>query len=79
MASGFVIRKNQYYDSVFLMGINGASLQGARGISRLPSSWAVTPIRRLLPGIGIDDPQIDAGAGQGPDRGRGGRYSADRQ
>jgi hypothetical protein len=33
MASGFVIRRNQYYDSVFLMGVN-RRLSEARGVQQ---------------------------------------------
>ena len=58
MASGFVIRRNQYYDSVFLMGVNGR-LSEARGVQQTAVLMASTANKHLLSEIGIYDAQID--------------------
>jgi FdrA protein len=59
MASGFVIRKNQYYDSVFLMSVNRriSEVQGVQQTAVLMGSPAN---KELLLDIGIRDAQIDA-------------------
>jgi FdrA protein len=59
MATGFVIRKNQYYDSVFLMGISKriADVQGVRQNAVLMGSETN---KELLSNIGVHDTQIDA-------------------
>jgi succinyl-CoA synthetase alpha subunit len=59
MASGFVIRKNQYYDSVFLMSVNRriSEVQGVQQTAVLMGSPAN---KQLLLDIGIQDSQIDA-------------------
>jgi FdrA protein len=59
MASGFVIRKNQYYDSVFLMSVNRriSEVQGVQQTAVLMGSPAN---KQLLLDIGIQDVQIDA-------------------
>jgi FdrA protein len=59
MASGFVIRRNQYYDSVFLMGVN-RRLSEARGVQQTAVLMGSESNKRLLSDIGIHDPQIDA-------------------
>jgi FdrA protein len=59
MASGFVIRRNQYYDSVFLMGIN-RRLSEARGVQQTAALMGSDTNKRLLSDIGIRDAQIDA-------------------
>ena len=59
MASGFVIRRNQYYDSVFLMGVN-RRLSGARGVQQTAVLMGSEANKRLLSDIGIRDVQIDA-------------------
>jgi FdrA protein len=59
MASGFVIRKNQYYDSVFLMSVNRriSEVQGVQQTAVLMGSPAN---KQLLLDIGIQDARIDA-------------------
>ena len=59
MSSGFVIRKNQYYDSVFLMSVNGRMLkvEGVRQTAVLMGSPAN---KLLLVDIGIRSPEIDS-------------------
>ncbi len=59
MASGFVIRKNQYYDSVFLMGINKI-LSEAPGVEQTTVLIGTEANKRLLADIGVADPEIDA-------------------
>ena len=59
MASGFVIRKNQYYDSVFLMGINKI-LSEAPGVEQTAVLIGTEANKRLLADIGVADPEIDA-------------------
>ena len=58
-ASGFVIRKNQYYDSVFLMGVN-KRLSDAAGVLQTAVLMGSEKNRELLADIGVQDPQIDA-------------------
>lgn len=59
MSTGFVIRKNQYYDSVFLMGISKriSDVQGVRQNAVLMGS---DTNKGLLSSIGVHDAQIDA-------------------
>ena len=59
MATGFVIRKNQYYDSVFLMGVNKrlADIAGGEQTAVLMGS---EKNKELLADIGVQDPLIDA-------------------
>jgi len=59
MASGFLIRQNQYYDSVFLMGVN-KRLSEARGVQQTAVLMGSDANKRLLLDIGIHDAQIDA-------------------
>jgi FdrA protein len=59
MASGFVIRRNHYYDSVFLMGVN-KRLSEARGVQQTAVLMGSETNKRLLSDIGIRDAQIDA-------------------
>lgn len=59
MASGFVIRKNQYYDSVFLMGVNRRILE-IKGVQRSAVLMATPANKNLLAEMGFRDPQIDA-------------------
>ncbi len=60
MSTGFVIRKNQYYDSVFLMGISkrisdakgvqqNAVLMGSETNKELLSRLASMMLRSMLP------------------------------
>jgi len=58
MASGFVIRKNHYYDSVFLMGIS-KRISNARGVRQNAVLMGSDNNKRLLSNIGIQDTQID--------------------
>jgi len=59
MASGFVIRRNQYYDSVFLMGVN-KRLSEARGVQQTAVLMGSEKNKHLLSDIGLRDAQIDA-------------------
>jgi FdrA protein len=59
MASGFVIRKNQYFDSVFLMGIS-KRISEARGVQQNAVLMGSDNNKRLLSNIGIQNAQIDA-------------------
>jgi FdrA protein len=58
MASGLLIRKNQYYDSVFLMGVSKriSEAPGVRQNAVLMGSYAN---KLLLRDIGVDDPRVD--------------------
>jgi FdrA protein len=59
MASGFVVRKNQYYDSVFLMGINKI-LSDHEGVEQTAVFMASEANKSLLTDMGIQDPEINA-------------------
>ena len=59
MASGFVVRKNQYYDSVFLMSVN-KRLAGSPGVQQTAVLMGSEKNKQLLANIGIQDVQIDA-------------------
>ncbi|MGD2155612.1 MAG: acyl-CoA synthetase FdrA [Anaerolineales bacterium] len=59
MATGFVIRKNQYYDSLFLMGVNNR-LSKAAGVQQTAVLMGSEKNKELLVDIGIQDPLIDA-------------------
>jgi succinyl-CoA synthetase alpha subunit len=59
MASGFVIRKNQYYDSVFLMSVN-RRISEAKGVQQTAVLMGSPANKQLLQEIGIQDFQIDA-------------------
>jgi len=59
MASGFVIRKNQYYDSVFLMGVN-RRISEVKGVQQSAVLMGTHANKELLAAIGIRDAQIDA-------------------
>jgi hypothetical protein len=59
MASGFVIRRNQYYDSVFLMGIS-KRISEAKGVQQNAVLMGSNNHKRLLSKIGIQHKQIDA-------------------
>ena len=58
MASGFVIRKNQYYDSVFLMGIS-KRISEANGVQQNAVLMGSDNNKKLLSNIGIQNIQID--------------------
>ena len=59
MATGFVIRKNQYYDSVFLMTVN-RRISEAKGVQQTAVLMGSPANKQLLLDIGIQDGQIDA-------------------
>ena len=59
MATGFVIRKNQYYDSVFLMGVN-KRLSDTAGVQQTAVLMGSENNKELLADIGIHDALIDA-------------------
>jgi hypothetical protein len=59
MASGFVIRKNQYYDSVFLMSIS-KRVSDAKGVQQNAVLMGSDANKGLLSDIGIRDAKIDA-------------------
>ena len=59
MASGFVIRKNQYYDSVFLMMIS-RRISDAPGVQQNAAVMGSDANKKLLLDIGIQDAEIDA-------------------
>jgi succinyl-CoA synthetase alpha subunit len=59
MASGFVIRKNQYYDSVFLMGIS-KRISDVAGVHQNAVLMGSDANKELLSNIGLQDAQIDA-------------------
>jgi len=59
MASGFVIRKNQYYDSVFLMSVN-RRISEVKGVQQTAVLMGSPTNKQLLVDIGIQDDQIEA-------------------
>jgi len=59
MAYGFVIRRNQYYDSVFLMGIS-KRISDIPGVQQNAVLMGSDTNKGLLSSIGIRDEQIDA-------------------
>jgi FdrA protein len=59
MANGFVIRKNQYYDSVFLMGVS-KRLSGSPSVLQTAVLMGSDKNKEVLAGIGVRDAQIDA-------------------
>ena len=59
MAAGFVIRKNQYYDSVFLMGVN-KRLSQVHGVKQTAVLMATENNKQLLDDIGFHNDQIAA-------------------
>jgi len=59
MSSGFVIRKNQYYDSVFLMSVNARILK-MQGIQQTAVLMGSPANKQLLADIGIQGADIDA-------------------
>jgi FdrA protein len=58
MASGFVIRKNQYYDSVFLMSVN-RRISEVKGVQQTAVLMGSPANKQLLLDIGVRDGQID--------------------
>jgi succinyl-CoA synthetase alpha subunit len=59
MASGFVIRKNQYYDSVFLMTVN-RRMSEVKGVQQTAVLMGSPANKKLLVDINIQDARIDA-------------------
>jgi succinyl-CoA synthetase alpha subunit len=59
MASGFVIRKNQYYDSVFLMSVN-RRISEVAGVQQTAVLMGSPANKQLLGDIRIQDKQIEA-------------------
>ncbi len=59
MASGFIIRKNQYYDSVFLMGIS-KRISEAPGVRQNAVLMGSDANKGVLGDIGLRDPAVDA-------------------
>jgi FdrA protein len=59
MASGFVIRKNQYYDSLFLMGIS-KRISAVKGVQQNAVLMGSNANKGLLSDIRIHNPLIDA-------------------
>ncbi len=59
MHAGIAVRKNQYYDSVFLMGIN-KHLSEAPGVEQTAVVMGTDANKRLLADIGIAGPEIDS-------------------
>jgi FdrA protein len=58
MPSGYVIRTNQYYDSVFLMGVN-KRLSQAEGVEQTAVLMGSEKNKVLLTDLGIRGPEID--------------------
>lgn len=58
MPSGYVIRTNQYYDSVFLMGVN-KRLSQAEGVEQTAVLMGSEKNKVLLADIGIEGPEIN--------------------
>ena len=58
MEIGFIIRKNQYYDSVFLMGINN-KISEVEGVNNSAVLMGTENNKKLLSEIGVSDQQID--------------------
>ncbi|HEA66639.1 MAG TPA: acyl-CoA synthetase FdrA [Desulfobacterales bacterium] len=58
MEIGVTIRKNQYYDSVFLMGINN-NISAIEGVKTSAVLMGTESNKQLLSGIGVDDRQIE--------------------
>lgn len=59
MASGFVIRKNQYYDSLFLMRIS-KRISDVKGVQQNAVLMGSDTNKGLLSKIGMQDIQVDA-------------------
>ncbi len=58
MEIGVIIRKNQYYDSVFLMGINN-KISEIEGVKSSAVLMGTESNKKLLSEIGVDDRQIE--------------------
>jgi len=53
MASGYIVRKNQYYDSLFLMGVNKRILDRS-GVTQSAVLMGSDTNKALLADIGLD-------------------------
>ena len=58
MPSGYVIRTNQYYDSVFLMGVN-KRLSQMEGVERTAVLMGSEKNKVLITDLGITGPELD--------------------
>ncbi|HLE04663.1 MAG TPA: hypothetical protein VI729_08660, partial [Anaerolineales bacterium] len=59
MASGFIVRKNRYYDSVFLMGVD-RRLSQLPGVRQTAVLMASENNKRFLAEMGIRGAELDA-------------------
>ena len=59
MKSGFAVRKNQYFDSVFLMGINN-KISMVAGVENSAVLMGTDNNKSLLSEIGISGPEIES-------------------
>jgi succinyl-CoA synthetase alpha subunit len=59
MVLELIVKKNQYYDSVFLMGVN-KRLSEAEGVRQSAVVMASETNKRALVELGITDPRLDA-------------------
>ena len=59
MAAGFLVRKNQYYDSVFLMGVN-KRLSQMPGVQQTAVLMGTENNKQLLAEIGVKGDQVEA-------------------
>lgn len=58
MPSGYVIRTNQYYDSIYLMGVN-KRLSQVEGVEQTAVLMGSEKNKMLLEDIGVKEPEID--------------------
>ena len=59
MATGYIVRKNQYYDSVFLMGVN-KRLSLTQGVKQTAVLMGTENNKQLLDDIGLRGAEITA-------------------
>ncbi|OGO20197.1 MAG: hypothetical protein A2Z14_10620 [Chloroflexi bacterium RBG_16_48_8] len=59
MATGFIVRKNQYYDSVFLMGVNNR-LSQIQGVQQTAVLMASEKNKELLVNFGLHGEEIES-------------------
>ncbi|HJW90401.1 MAG TPA: hypothetical protein VJ436_07145, partial [Anaerolineales bacterium] len=59
MPSGFVVRKNQYFDSLFLMAVN-QRLSAAPGVQQTAVLMGTPKNKSLLADIGVMAAEIEA-------------------
>jgi FdrA protein len=58
MAHSVIIRKNQYYDSVFLMGVN-KRLMDQKGVKQAAVLMGTEPNKKQMAELGIADPRME--------------------